>query len=114
MNRSKLPKMARWMTTGRCSALSAPDVFQVEVLRLLVVELNRRALPFPADRVGDVEIDLRPVERAVAFVERVGRGRARSSAALSCASAWSHVATSPRNSSGRVDSFAVNGRPKSP
>ena len=48
------------------------DVFQVEPLRQLVVELDRRALPLPADRVGDVEVDLRPVERAVALVDRVG------------------------------------------
>ena len=75
MKRSKLPKIARWMTTGRCSALSAPDVLQIEPLRQLVVELDRRALPLPADRVGDVEVDLRPVERAVAFVERVGLAR---------------------------------------
>ena len=47
------------------------DVLQVEPLRHLVVELNRRALPLPADRVGDVEVDLRAVERAVALVDRV-------------------------------------------
>ena len=47
------------------------DVFQVEVLRLHVVELDRRALPLPADRVGHVEVDLRPVERAVLLVDRV-------------------------------------------
>ena len=46
------------------------DVLQVEPLRHLVVELDRRALPLAADRVGDVEVDLRPVERAVALVER--------------------------------------------
>ena len=28
MNRSKLPKIARWITTGRCSALSAPMYFR--------------------------------------------------------------------------------------
>ena len=47
-------------------------VLQIEPLRQLVVELDRRALPLPADRIRDVEVDLRPVERAVAFVERVG------------------------------------------
>ena len=72
MNRSKLPKIARWMTTGRWTALSAPDVLQVEPLRHLVIELDRRALPFAADRVGDVEVDLRPVERAVLLVDGVG------------------------------------------
>src|SRR5262249_4731332 len=46
------------------------DVFQIEVLRLLVIELDRRALPLAADRVRHVEVDLRPVERAVAVVDR--------------------------------------------
>ena len=45
------------------------DVLEVELLRQLVVELDRRALPLPADGVGDVEVDLRPVERAVALVD---------------------------------------------
>ena len=60
------------------------DVLQVEPLRQLVVELDRGALPLPPDRVGDVEVDLRPVERAVALVDRVGlarRSRAPASAA---------------------------------
>ena len=51
------------------------DVFQVEILRLHVIELNRGALPLPADRVGDVEVDLRAVERAVLLVQIVGHGR---------------------------------------
>jgi hypothetical protein len=60
-------------------------IFEVEVLGLRVVELNGRALPLPADRIGDVEIYLRSVERAVALVDRVGdcrrlRVRASSSA----------------------------------
>ena len=48
-----------------------PDVLQAEALRNLVVELDRRALPPPADGVGDVEIDLRAVEVAAARVERI-------------------------------------------
>jgi hypothetical protein len=28
MNRSKLPKIARWITTTRCSVLSAPMYFR--------------------------------------------------------------------------------------
>ncbi len=58
-------------------------VLQVEALRHLVVELDRRALPLAADGVGDVEVDLRAVEGAVALVDRVGlagRSRARASA----------------------------------
>src|SRR4030095_16858600 len=53
------------------------DVLQVEVLRLLIIELNRRALPFAPDRIRDVEIDLRSVERSVAFVQRVVEMSAR-------------------------------------
>ena len=59
------------------------DVLQVEALGQLVVELDRGALPLPADRVGDVEVDLRAVERAVAFVERVAARRRASSARFS-------------------------------
>ena len=82
MNRSKLPKIARWMTTDAMLGVVGADVLQVEALGHLVVELNRRALPFPADRVGDVEVDLRPVEVAAALV-RPCRSRQRcSSAAL--------------------------------
>ena len=51
------------------------DVGEVEALGLHVVELNRRALPLPADGIGDVEVDLRPVKSPVAFVERVRRAR---------------------------------------
>ena len=72
MNRSKLPKIARWMTTGRCSALSAPMYFRSKCSRHLVVELDRGALPLAPDRVGDVEVDLRAVERAVLLVDGVG------------------------------------------
>ena len=38
---------------------------------MLAVELDRAHLPGPAERVVHVEVDLRPVERAVALVERV-------------------------------------------
>src|SRR3954467_1792855 len=48
------------------------DVFQIEALRHLVIELDRGALPLPPDRVGYVEVEFRSVERAVARVERVG------------------------------------------
>src|SRR5688572_10160205 len=54
-------------------------VFEAEPRRHLIVELNRRALPLAPDRVGDVEVDFRPVERAVAFIDAVvhaGRGQA--------------------------------------
>ena len=51
------------------------DVVQVEALGRRVVELDRAQLPGAAERVGDVEVDLRTVERAVALVERVGHAR---------------------------------------
>ena len=49
-----------------------PDVGQAEALRELVVELDGAELPAPAEGVVDVEVDLRPVERAVARVDPVG------------------------------------------
>ena len=45
------------------------DVLQLEALRHLVIELDGGALPLPADRVGDVEVDLRAVKGAVALVD---------------------------------------------
>ena len=90
------------------------DVFQVEALRRLVIELDRRALPLPADRVGDVEVDLRAVERAVALVER-RRAAPRARAPPSAAPRRDPRSRSRRGTrSGRVDSFAVYSRPKSP
>ena len=107
MKRSMLPKMARWITTGRCSALSAPMYFRSNRSRHLVVELNRAALPLAAERVGDVEVDLRAVERAVAVVDRVRLAGALERLLQRRPRRRSQVATSPRNFSGRVDSFAV-------
>ena len=71
-NRSKLPKMARWMTTGPVLGVVGPDVVEVEPLGQLVVQLDGGALPLPADGVGDVEVDLGPVKRAVALVDGIG------------------------------------------
>src|SRR5262245_54824909 len=48
------------------------DVFEVESLRVHVIELDGGTLPLPADRVGNVKIDLRTVERAVALIDRIG------------------------------------------
>ncbi len=47
------------------------DVLQIEALRVVVIELNRRALPLAANGVLDVAVDLRAVERAVAGIDRV-------------------------------------------
>src|SRR5205814_7304963 len=45
------------------------DVLQLEPLRNLEVELERRALPLAAQRILDLEVDLRTVERAAALVD---------------------------------------------
>ena len=47
------------------------DVLQIEVLRLLIIQLNRRALPVSANGVSNVEVNFRPVKRAVFLVERI-------------------------------------------
>src|SRR4029077_12529880 len=51
-------------------------IFEVEILRLHVVELDRRTLPLSADRVRYIKIDLWSVERAVLLVDRVVHARA--------------------------------------
>jgi hypothetical protein len=43
-------------------------VLQGEALGHVVVELDRSELPRAPDRVGHVQVDLRPIERAVAGV----------------------------------------------
>ena len=48
------------------------DVGELEPGRHLIVELDGAALPLPAQRVGDVEIDLRAVEGALPGFEHVG------------------------------------------
>ncbi len=51
------------------------DVLEVEALRRVVVELDRAELPRAADRVGDVEVDLRTVKGAVTRLELVRHAR---------------------------------------
>src|SRR6266536_5292337 len=48
-----------------------PHVGEPETLRHLPVELNRPELPGAAQRVGDVQVDLRPVERALARADDI-------------------------------------------
>ena len=50
------------------------DILQAEALRHLVVELNRGALPAAAERVGHVQVDLRPVEAAIPLGDGERRG----------------------------------------
>jgi hypothetical protein len=47
------------------------DVGRVQPFGQVEVGLERAALPFAADRVGQLEVELRPVERAFAGVELV-------------------------------------------
>ena len=44
-------------------------VLQVEAFRQLEVKLDRRALERPAERVADGDVDLGPIERAIARIE---------------------------------------------
>ena len=48
-----------------------PEVHQAEAFRHLVVQLDRPHLPGAAERVRHVQVDLRPVERALAGADRV-------------------------------------------
>src|SRR5215467_463310 len=54
-------------------AVVLADVSEVESLSGQVVELNGSELPFAADAVGNVEVDLRPVEGTVAGSDLVGQ-----------------------------------------
>jgi hypothetical protein len=56
---------------GRCrsSLVVGTHVLEIEALRQLEVDLDRRELPGAADRVLGLHRDLRPVERAAALVE---------------------------------------------
>src|SRR5207249_9598963 len=60
---------------GTMFGVVGADVFQLELLRQLVIELNRRALPLAAERVGDSEVDLGSVKRAVPLGDRVRLAR---------------------------------------
>src|SRR5262245_57230817 len=62
------------------------DVFEAEPLRQVEIDLNRRELPQPFDRVHDLEVDLRTVERRLVlnprirqpvFVQSLGQRRLR-------------------------------------
>ena len=66
MNRSKLPKIAAVDDDRPVLGVVGADVFQVEALRHLRNRAGswRTATSGPS-AVGDVEVDLRPVERAV-------------------------------------------------
>ncbi len=46
-------------------------VLEREPLRKIEVELDCRALPLPADRIDELEVELRPVERSAALVHLI-------------------------------------------
>ena len=51
------------------------NVLQFETLRQLEVKLDRTALPCSADRVYQMEVDLRTVECAVTFVDHIVKSK---------------------------------------
>ena len=71
MKRSKLPSVARCSMKGRCFSPSCRDIVGIQPFGQVRVDLEGAALPDPADRVGQVEVELGPVEGAVARFERV-------------------------------------------
>ena len=58
------------------------DVLELEAVRVVEVHLDGRALPGAVQRVLDLDVDLRPVEDALARIHLVRRCRATSSARL--------------------------------
>jgi hypothetical protein len=67
MKRSKLPRNGPVNDHRPVLGVVRADVFQVEVLRLHVIELDRGALHFRPIASVHVEVDLRPV-KAPSFV----------------------------------------------
>ncbi len=57
---------------GRVVDAVGAAVLQIEALGQDEIDLNGPELPFAADRVLHVDVELRPVERAAALVELVG------------------------------------------
>ena len=74
MKRSIEPRSARWIITGRVLGVVLALVGELEALGHLEVELAGSQLPRAPESVGDVEVDLRPVEGSVARVEHRSRG----------------------------------------
>jgi len=51
---------------GPVLAVIGPDIRDVESLGQIVVELHGAELPFPAERILDHEVELRPIEGCLA------------------------------------------------
>ncbi len=111
MKRSSEPTCARCSITGVIFSLVWPDVEGAEPLGQVEVDLVGAALPFAADGVAQHIFELRPVEGALARVDRGrdallrrpprARGRAR-------APPRPRPRPSPTRFSGRVDSFTLH------
>ena len=106
----------RGLTRLNSSSLVSGTVLEIEPLGQLEVELDRRALEGALQRVADRDVDLGPVEGAVARVQLplawvelveagaqllwVGGGSVRTRRRIGwgwlTSSAWSHVLSSPR------------------
>ena len=127
MKRSNEPISARWINDGSVLGVVGALVAEPEALRHLEVELDRPDLPRAAERVEHVQVDLRPVERAVALVDRVlepaplERRRAapprRSPTprrCRACSRAGSRARTSPRSRRGRRGSRSRGSRRSRP
>ena len=91
-----------------CGSLSAPTTPRWKRLRHLEVDLHRRHLPAPPDRVADVDVDLRG-RKTLPRPRQRGTGRPAAPWRPCRASvARSHSSTVPRNFFGRVESSASN------
>ena len=62
--------MARWIITGVAFSRLGRDVEGAEAAGQVEIDLRRAALPFAADGVAQHIFELRPVERALAGVDR--------------------------------------------
>ena len=111
MNRSNEPLTARWITTGPMRRVVLADVREIEALGRHVVELDRAELPRAADGIGDVEVDLRAIERAVALLERVRLPRRLERGLQRALGAVPHRVVADARVSGRVANFSVAVRP---
>ena len=71
MKRSKDPSMARLQHDRPVAAAVFAHVFGVQPLGQHEIDLQCAALPLPADGVGELEVEFRPIERPVARIQRV-------------------------------------------
>ena len=132
INRSRLPKIARWIMTGRAAASSAERYFRLNLSgnwksSCIVAHWNdrRRASWIVMSIFG-------PQNAPSPGLRSHCPGQLASSACLSCceedrqhkngrfktsirtSSAWFHVSIEPRQFSGRVDNSSLNWNPKRP